>query len=66
MCLECGFYKGKMVIDMSAKKKSREDRLSAKKEAIKAQSGEVEAEEVVPEKIDEKDEKKEVESKDEK
>ncbi len=66
MCLECGFYKGKMVIDMSAKKKSREDRLSAKKEAIKAQSGEVESEEVVPEKVDEKDEKKEVESKDEK
>ena len=37
MCLECGFYKGKMVVDMTAKKKAREDRLAAKKAAIAEQ-----------------------------
>lgn len=42
MCLECGFYKGRMVVDMSAKKKAREERLNAKKEAIRAQGGEIE------------------------
>ena len=42
MCLECGFYKGRMVVDMAAKKKAREDRMQAKKDAIKAQNGELE------------------------
>lgn len=37
MCLECGFYKGKMVVDMSAKKQAREARLEAKKTAIAEQ-----------------------------
>ena len=37
MCLECGFYKGKMVMDMAAKKKAREERMQAKKEAIRAE-----------------------------
>ncbi len=37
MCLDCGFYKGKMVVDMSAKKKAREERMTAKREAIKAE-----------------------------
>ena len=41
MCLECGFYKGRMVVDMTAKKKARADRMQAKKEAIKAQAGEL-------------------------
>lgn len=41
MCLECGFYKGRMVVDMTAKKKAREARLQAKREAIAAQNGEV-------------------------
>lgn len=34
MCLDCGFYKGRMVVDMAAKKKSREERLTAKREAM--------------------------------
>lgn len=34
MCLECGFYKGKMVVDMTAKKKAREARRAAKLEAM--------------------------------
>lgn len=31
MCLECGFYKGRVVIDLAAKKKERQERLNAKK-----------------------------------
>ncbi len=34
MCLNCGFYKGRVVIDLLAKKKSREARLQAKRELI--------------------------------
>jgi len=49
MCLDCGFYKGRMVIDMSAKRKAREERLQAKKEAIKAEQGEAEPEETATE-----------------
>ena len=37
MCLECGHYKGRMVVDMAAKKKAREERMAAKKEAIAEQ-----------------------------
>lgn len=37
MCLECGFYKGNMVVDMSAKKQARAARLEAKKTAIAEQ-----------------------------
>ena len=33
MCLSCGFYKGRVVIDLLAKKKDREARMLAKKEA---------------------------------
>ena len=39
MCLECGYYKGRMIVDMAAKKKAREERLKAKKEAIAAEQG---------------------------
>ncbi len=35
MCLDCGFYNGKMVVDMKAKKEAREARMNAKREAIK-------------------------------
>jgi hypothetical protein len=38
MCLECGFYKDKVVLDLGAKKKSREDRIAAKKEIVKGQT----------------------------
>lgn len=44
MCLDCGFYKGRLVVDMSAKTKAREERLQAKKEMIKEQKGAAEAE----------------------
>lgn len=36
MCLDCGFYNGKMVLDLAAKKSEREARMNAKREAIKA------------------------------
>lgn len=41
MCLECGHYKGRMVVDMAAKKKAREERLQAKREMIQAQQGDM-------------------------
>lgn len=37
MCLACGFYKGRVVIDLKAKKEAREARINAKREAINAQ-----------------------------
>lgn len=40
MCLDCGFYKGRIVVDMAAKKKAREERLQVKHEAIMAQQPE--------------------------
>ena len=40
-CLECGFYKGRMIVDMTAKKKARDERLQAKRETINEQKGEV-------------------------
>ena len=39
-CLECGFYKGRMVVDMASKKKAREERLQAKREMISAEQAE--------------------------
>jgi large subunit ribosomal protein L32 len=36
MCLECGFYKGRQVIDLKAQKDKRAARLQAKREAINA------------------------------
>jgi len=33
MCLECGFYNGKMIIDLKAKKAKREERREAKLKA---------------------------------
>lgn len=38
MCLECGFYNGRQVMDLAAKKEAREARMQAKREAIRAQS----------------------------
>ena len=35
MCLDCGFYNGKMIVDMKAKKEARDARFGATKEAIK-------------------------------
>lgn len=39
MCLECGFYNGRQVIDLKAQKDKRTARIQAKKDAIHAQSG---------------------------
>lgn len=38
MCLACGFYKGRQVIDMTAKRHAREARLQAKRERIRGQA----------------------------
>jgi len=35
MCLNCGFYNGRIVIDLLAKKKARDERLAAKKAVIR-------------------------------
>ena len=35
MCLDCGFYNGRQVMDLAAQKEKREARLNAKKDAIK-------------------------------
>jgi hypothetical protein len=40
MCLDCGFYKGRQVIDLAAKKQARVARINAKKEMIASQFGE--------------------------
>ncbi len=39
MCLHCGFYNGRQVMDLKSKKDAREARMQAKREAIKAQTG---------------------------
>ncbi len=43
MCLNCGYYKGRVVIDLLAKKQSREARMQAKREAIRGQVAPAEA-----------------------
>lgn len=35
MCLECGFYNGRQVMDLKSKKEARNERINAKREAIK-------------------------------
>lgn len=37
MCLECGFYNGRQVMDLKKRKEEREARLQAKRERIKAE-----------------------------
>lgn len=37
MCLDCGFYKGRQVIDLAGQKSKREARMQAKKDAITSQ-----------------------------
>lgn len=65
MCLECGFYKGRQVVDLKAKNEARAARIQAKKEAIKAQGEQIDptesdsvAEAAPAEAIDEKEAKK--------
>jgi large subunit ribosomal protein L32 len=61
MCLDCGFYKGRMVVDMSAKKKARDERLQAKREVIRGAAGDYEA--PAPELAESKEEVKKEEKK---
>lgn len=35
MCLDCGYYNGRQIIDLAAKKEARQTRLDQKREAIK-------------------------------
>jgi ribosomal protein L32 len=39
MCLECGYYNGRQVMDLEALKAKRDARMSAKREQIKMSSG---------------------------
>lgn len=40
MCLSCGFYNGRQVLDLAAEKEKRQARMQAKKERIKGALGE--------------------------
>jgi large subunit ribosomal protein L32 len=57
MCLECGFYKGRQVMDLSGQKAKREARMQAKKDAITSQ-----AEAITPTQAEEVSEAEVVES----
>ncbi len=46
MCQDCGFYKGRLVIDMKAKKEAREARMLAKKERREGERAEAEADQL--------------------
>lgn len=41
MCLSCGFYNGRQVMDLATKKQEREARMQAKREQIRAQQDSV-------------------------
>ncbi len=49
MCLNCGFYNGRVVIDLAAKHQDRADRMQAKRDAISAQAGDTTPVEATPE-----------------
>jgi len=38
MCLACGYYKGRQVMDLAAQKQKREARIKAKQERIRAEA----------------------------
>jgi len=55
MCLECGYYNGRQVVDLESKKKAREARINAKREAIKGSAlGDEAVDKSVEEKADQK------------
>jgi hypothetical protein len=54
MCLNCGYYNGRQVIDLETKRQEREARMQAKREAIKANAGADESEAPVEETKEEK------------
>ncbi len=44
MCLACGWYKGRQVMDLAAEKQKREARMRAKKDRIRVDTGDAGAE----------------------
>ncbi len=48
MCLACGFYKGRIVIDMKARQEARDARIQAKQAMRRAQAAEEQAENQAP------------------
>lgn len=56
MCLACGYYNGRQVMDLEALKAKRDARIQAKKERIKLESGTTE--EASTEKAETAEEKK--------
>lgn len=41
MCLHCGFYKGRQVLDLTAEKAKRDERIQAKKDFITSNAGSI-------------------------
>lgn len=39
MCLSCGYYRGRQVIDLATQKKNRAERITKRKEFLRAESG---------------------------
>lgn len=60
MCLECGFYNGRQVMDLEAKKEAREARINAKREAIRGEAEAVDTSEAESVSAAEPQEEKEV------
>ena len=46
MCLECGYYNGKKVLDLEGEKVKRDARIQAKKDLIKLEDAEAPASDV--------------------
>lgn len=49
MCQACGFYNGRMIIDMKARAEKRAERMSAKKAAIKGEQANTAEDAALPE-----------------
>jgi ribosomal protein L44E len=64
MCLECGYYNGRQVMDLQAQKAKREARMKEKAERIKAEIGSTSNQEIPgheeKEKLNMKDDHKKV------
>lgn len=54
MCLHCGYYKGRQVMDLTAERVKREARIQAKHERIRAESGMQQPQAETEEQIEEK------------
>lgn len=53
MCLSCGYYRGRQVLDLTKEKTKREARMKAKREAIRGETGSTPA----PKPVEKKEEK---------